>query len=214
MPGFEFDLDDLLARYPLPDGMDDTLVNREQLANALVKSANTIDDYHRNKGMPVREQGGNGKPYVFSLAECWAWYHGWKEAEAAKSAEADAAANQLRLALLNDASRDDETARMSPREQREFYQAEEAYMTSANGRRDHVKRDDVIETIEDLFTLVRERVQAMPDAMERECGLTKQQVEWVVAFTDQFIPDLRDHVAQSSIFAEEPKGQPGALPLH
>ncbi|MBL3611465.1 hypothetical protein JMM60_22460, partial [Rhodovulum sulfidophilum] len=57
------DLADLRRLYPLPEGVEDTAMNRAQIARALDVSDNTISKWIA-QGMPVLEEGGNGREYA------------------------------------------------------------------------------------------------------------------------------------------------------
>ncbi len=65
-------IDDLMAKFPLPDGVPDAVLNREELADALGTSINTISAWIA-QGMPVQQVGGNGKADELRLAHCHAW---------------------------------------------------------------------------------------------------------------------------------------------
>ncbi|MBK5924772.1 hypothetical protein CCR90_13540 [Rhodovulum sulfidophilum] len=104
------DLAELRRLYPLPEGVEDTAMNRAQIARALDVSDNTISKWIA-QGMPVLEEGGNGREYAFSPADCYAWRrHRDAEARAAKAA-ADRSASQLAMAFRN---LDEEDANASP----------------------------------------------------------------------------------------------------
>ena len=60
--GTELDVD----AFPLPDGVDDGVLNRGQLAEALRVSEPSITSWIRD-GMPVLSQGGNGQAITFWL---------------------------------------------------------------------------------------------------------------------------------------------------
>ncbi|MCE8421237.1 terminase small subunit, partial [Rhodovulum sulfidophilum] len=75
----------------------DTAMNRAQIARALDVSDNTISKWIA-QGMPVLEEGGNGREYAFSPADCYAWRrHRDAETRAAKAA-ADRPASRLKRA--------------------------------------------------------------------------------------------------------------------
>lgn len=199
----DFDLDDIVARYPLPDGVTDDVVNREDLATALAKSANMIDAY-RKGGMPVLSEGGNGKPYEFQLSHCWAWYHAWKGAEAERQKSRRENLDQLRLALLGDDTLDD-TQLLSPREQKEQYDAERAYIATAMERRQVVRAAEMRLLLDGVFAMARKSFLEFPDRLERRLGLNAEQVEATIAESDAALARLRDAIEQSNLARPAPK---------
>lgn len=203
---FEYDLNQLLEKFPLPDGVEDAIVNRAELAEALNKSANTIDDY-RKKNMPMHTEGGNGTAYEFKLSECWAWYHGWKEREAEIGVQKKSAITQLRMALLN--SDGDELSSLSPNEQKAVYEAEKAYMDSAYNRGILIKRSDVIRGLETLFALFKQQYETLPDILERTVSLTPAEIDEVVKLAEAqqeiFFDTVRDSELLENKDAEQMK---------
>ncbi len=193
---FEFDIDELLARYPLADDFEDIVMNKTNLATALGKSTNTIDEYVR-KGMPVKSAGTNGSSYEFQLSHCYAWYMGWKQHDLDVARKQESVAQQLRLSLLNDD--EGEFNGLTPSQQRDVYKAEQEYMTTAEFRRLHCKRADVEQCLEKLFAILVRNLQGLPDVMERELGLDTAQVERAVRICDNQISLLNKEISNSDL---------------
>src|SRR3569623_2794267 len=74
---------ELVVRYPLPEGVIDAVLNREELAEALGTSLNTVTSW-LNMGMPALEWGRNGKPYELQLSACYAWNEASRRGEEKK----------------------------------------------------------------------------------------------------------------------------------
>lgn len=96
-----FDPEEALRRYPLPEGVEDVVMNRGTIAKAHGVSENIIMKY-LEQGMPVLSKGSNGQAYEFLPSECCAWkMH--RDAELADRREAgDRAAAQMSLMFRND----------------------------------------------------------------------------------------------------------------
>ena len=113
----EIDLADALRRFPLPEGLEDVVVNRARLAEGLNTSENTVTKWLAN-GMPCLKDGSNGTPYEFQLSECYAWRMAVLEAEAVADAYAKAQVSQLRMAFLNPGEDDEQAPQLSAKDMR------------------------------------------------------------------------------------------------
>lgn len=185
-----FDLDAALRRYPLPEGQPDTELNRAMLAEAFGVTGPTIDRY-RSEGMPVREDGGNGRAYVFQLSECFAWLQHRNAERRGVTERAEAVARQMRLHMLRATEQDDPTSALSPRERREILQAELVSMQAAEARRALVRVDDMALLLEDLLGTVRQALDALPDRLEREAGVGPEVTGKAVEICDQVLMQMR-----------------------
>src|SRR5688572_4390131 len=103
------------ASYPLPNGVTDAVLNRDQLARALGVSLPTIDRWIGD-GMPMLQDGRNGRAYQFQLSACWAWKCGRDAEDKAADDAAEDAIRQLRLALTGGSAGDDAQRAMSAKE--------------------------------------------------------------------------------------------------
>ncbi|OLS45955.1 hypothetical protein BV509_17400, partial [Rhodovulum sulfidophilum] len=147
----EIDTADLRRRYPLPEGVEDAPMNRAQIARALNVSDNTITKWIA-QGLPVLEEGGNGREYAFSPADCYAWrMHRDAETRAAKSA-ADTAAAQLAMAFRN-LDEDDANAAsgLTARQIAEEAEADYKYQRAAEQRGELTRTARVRDLFEDML---------------------------------------------------------------
>lgn len=172
-----FDLEEALARHPLPGELTDAVVNRGQLAVALGVSENMITRY-LELGLPVVARGSNGQAYEFRLSEAYAWRM-WDLAERqARVANATAAAQQMALLFRNDADAETEDGPvLTARQIAEEADADYRRSRAAELRGELVRRHLVEALIEKLLVLFRDSMTALPDWCEIECGLTAQHVE-------------------------------------
>ncbi|MFN3614678.1 MAG: terminase small subunit [Rubrimonas sp.] len=163
-------------------------LNKHQLADAFGVSPNTIDQW-RKAGMPVVAQGSNGRAYAFDPAACRTWRETRERRRAEEQASAEELVAQLRLELDPVASARRET--LSPAEQREVYEAAARFMAVARQRRELVEADQVVAMLEGALAAIRDAVDALPDHLARELGLTGEQTETVVRYCDDALSSAR-----------------------
>jgi phage terminase Nu1 subunit (DNA packaging protein) len=174
----------------LPDGVEDAVLNRQQLADAFSVSVNALDKWV-TQGMPVLETGANGRPYRFRLSACWSWRQGQTDARAAADEKAKRAVAQMRLALLGGSSGDGvESRQLSAKERAELYAAEVQWTRLVRERGELVPLAEVTELLEASFGLVRAAILEMPDRVSREAGLDGPTVEKIVRIGDEILSQL------------------------
>ena len=179
----------LVARYPLPAGVPDAVLNRDELAEALGTSANTVSAW-LNDGMPVVQVGRNGKPYELQLSHCFAWNEARKRSEETRNAEARTAIEAMRLALVGGRSGDSIEA-LDPKQRREILTAQLAHEQLEVSRNRLLRREDVRETLENLFGLIRDTLEVAPDRIERaEPTLPPKAVNALVEICDGITDEL------------------------
>ena len=177
-------------------------LNRGQLASVFGVSENTIDKW-RAKGMPVETEGGNGVPYGFLLSNCKEWYSQQRDQEAARKREADDFVAQQRMEFLG-LKGDDQKAKMSPAEMRELAQAELIWMQAAAKRGELVQVDEVVDLLDAVFTEVRAGLDGFPDWLEREFGLSPDQIERAISFCDGILREMSDKISAANLTNAEP----------
>jgi phage terminase Nu1 subunit (DNA packaging protein) len=173
--------------YPLPQGVDDAVLNRGQLARALNVSEPTIDRWIAD-AMPVLEGGSNGRPYKFQLSACWAWKCGRDQDEQILSAESERAVQQMRLALIGGSVGDNERV-LSPKDRAQLYEEEYRWMQAARARGELIPFQDVVDLFEEVFAVIRDGVVALPDRLQRECHLQGGQCERAVTACDDVLAE-------------------------
>lgn len=186
---------DLVARYPLPDGVPDALVNKKLLAGALDVSTTTIDSWlilPDAERVPYVERGTNGRSYVFRLSVAFAWRQDRDAAEDADRKLAEDAAAQLRLNLLGGSATDRARAALSPKEQKEALAAEKEFMLAARLRRDLIPAQEVAEGFEAAFASIRDGLDAAPDRLARELNLGGAEVEAIQRILDDVLRSAQD----------------------
>lgn len=164
------------------------LLNKWQLAEALGVSANTVDRW-RMEGMPVVSAGSNGRAYQFDPAACIAWREARERRREEEAQKAEDLVRQLRLQL--DPVAETRREHLSPAQQREQYEAAARYMAVARQRRELVEADPMVEALEAAFAAIRDALDALPDQLGRELGLTGDQVERLVTYCDRAMDRAR-----------------------
>ncbi len=185
------------GRSTLPDGVDDSELNRGQLARAFNVSENTLDRWVAD-GMPVLEVGANGRPYRFQLSSCWGWKTDRDVEETRAQDEAERSVQQMRLALIGGRVGTSEQS-LSPKERAALYAAEQGYMQAARARRDLIPFDEVVDLIEDVLAIVRDGITALPDRLARECGLEGRQTEKAIVAGDDLIGELNRKIREARL---------------
>ncbi|MCB5199030.1 terminase small subunit [Loktanella sp. TSTF-M6] len=169
--GTELDVD----AFPLPDGVDDGVLNRGQLAEALRVSEPSITSWIRD-GMPVLSQGGNGQAYEFQLSHCFAWRMWRLDQQRQTKQRGDAIAQQMALAFLNlDEAGADEQSTMTAKDVADWADADYRRNKAAELRGDLVRADRVRDVFEQMLVDVRTSLSTIPDFAEQEFGLTADQ---------------------------------------
>lgn len=197
--------------WPLPEGVEDTPMNRAELSAYMNVSTNTIDAWIK-AGLPVFEEGGNGRAYVFMLGACCEWRHEREEKDRGQKLGAAAAIERRQAAFLN-LDDGDFSGPMTAKERSEASQADLLYNRAALQRRELCRMVDVTELIEALFLIVREEADALPDKLERSLGLTPEQVTKLVENMDGMLHSLVHKIEESQLdgFEDEALGQPVQL---
>jgi phage terminase Nu1 subunit (DNA packaging protein) len=186
-------IDDLVARYPLPGGVIDCVMNREELAEALATSMNTVSAWI-NSGMPVQQTGGQGKAYELRLAHCWAWRQSRKADEDLRSEEVRAAQMAMRLALVGGSAGDTIEA-LDPKTRREILAVQIEQERFSAQRKQLMRRADVAEMLDQIFAMVRDTMEAAPDRVERIEAMPPKAVQAFISVCDATIDELRGRIA-------------------
>lgn len=196
------DIDALVARYPLPDGVPDAVLNREEMGEALGVSLNTITSW-MNAGMPVQAEGRNGKPYELRLSHCFAWNEARRRDEELRSSAARDAISAMRLALVGGKSGDSIEA-LDPKQRREILTAQLAHEQLELARSRLLRREDVQELLETLMSVIRDGLDVAPDRIERlEPTLPPKAINALVDICDVIADDVARRI--SAYWAARPE---------
>lgn len=203
-----FDVEEALRLYPLPEGIDDAVVNRGQCASALRVSENIVSKY-LDQGMPVLSRGSNGQAYEFQLSECFAWKM-WRDAEQRrKRDEGDRAAAQMALLFRNDDEEDPNGPVMTA--DQIAAEADAAYRKARADelRGELVRAHRMRALLEDLLVMFRGSIMTIPDFAEMQFGLVPDQVQALQDRCDQVLIQARAEIDRVLV---APKGEVEQLP--
>lgn len=185
----ESEIEDLVRRHPLPDGVPDAVLNRSELSEFFRVSPMTVSAWI-NAGMPVLRQGGQGREYEFSAAACWAWKSARDRQEEARGEEARAAITAMRLALVG-GRRGDSIEALDPKTRREIIAAQREFEAFERDRGALLRREEVGEAFEVLMVLVRDTLETAPDRVERVADMPPRAVDELVAVCDGLLAEFR-----------------------
>lgn len=189
--------------YPLPDGIEDVVLNRNFLAQAMNVSEPTITKWI-SAGMPVLSRGGNGTSYEFQLSHCYAWRM-WQQQEAESTRRRSAeVAKQMAMTFLNHEEGEGDHATMSPKDVREWAEAELARNKAEEQRGDMVRRHRVERLLQTMVSITRDALVGYGDFLEAELGLEPREVDIAQSRADQLLTELRMEIERQidSVAAE------------
>jgi phage terminase Nu1 subunit (DNA packaging protein) len=197
----EREVADLVARFPLPDGVPDAVLNREEMAEALDTSLPSITAWI-NAGMPVRQTGANGRPYELVLSHCHAWNQARLNREALDRSERRTAIEAMRLALVGGKSGNSLEA-LDPKQRREILGAQVAQEELAATRNRLLRREDVHDLLENLMSIVRDTLDIAADRAERaDPTLSPKAVSTLVEVCDGIVDELEGRIGK--FFSDRP----------
>lgn len=199
--GFEgLSLSALVARHPLPEGVETAEMSQEDVAAALSVSVNTVAKWIK-LGMPVVEPGGQGRAYVLDLAECWAWKAERDAQDAARDGAAKKAVQDMQASFLG--LEGGQSDGLSPLQRRQLAEADMVQSRAAQLRRQLVPLEEVREMLDDIFGIIREGVESLPDRLERVLDLDADEVELVTDTGRGLLGDMADRIAEAQLEERE-----------
>jgi phage terminase Nu1 subunit (DNA packaging protein) len=170
------------------------LVNKDDVARAFGVSLPTIARWISD-GCPAVQSGGPGKPYQFDLAEVRRWRADWIAAEEASAEKRQAAIREIQAELdLEGGSVSDDVA-MSLRHRGEYYDVERKRMALDEARAQLCKLTDVRHQAERALGFLADRLQSLPDYLERKCGLDAATVDVLCTQIDVWQAELARQLA-------------------
>jgi len=183
-----------VSAWPLPQGVEDGILNRAQLARAFSVSENTITKWMA-QGMPVLSEGQNGVAYEFRLSHCYAWRQDRDQKVRAEKARGDQVAAQAALAFRNlDADQEEAEGGLTADEVKKWSEAEYARNRLAEQRGDLVRADRVRVLMEEVMVMVGGSLDTLPDFIELHFSPTVEQVQMVEKRSDQLRAKIRSQI--------------------
>lgn len=192
--------DDLIARYPLPEGVPDAVLNKRDLADFFGVSIPTLDAWI-SAGLPAMTEGTNGRSYEFQASVAWAWKCSRDDGEREKNTQAAAAIAAMRLALIGGKS-GNSIQSLPPKERQQLYDVEASFEKLKRERNQSLDRDEVQQVLNDLLRIVRDGVSALPDTLERDANLDGKGVTVAMDRCDDLLSELERTIAR--FFSDRP----------
>jgi len=192
------DIADLVARFPLPEGVPDASFNKRELADFFAVSLPTLDAWIGD-GLPALVEGTNGRSWEFQASAAWAWKCARDEGERIKSTAAQASIAAMRLALVGGKAGNSMQS-LPPKERQQLYDVEAAYEKLRRERNQTLDRDEVKAVMNDLLRIVRDTLSMAPDTLERKVGLDGKGVEAATEVCDDILAALDQRI--SKFFAD------------
>lgn len=190
-----------VSLYPLPEGQEDGVLSRVQIARAFKMSENTITKW-TSQGMPVEASGGNGTAYEYRLSHCYAWRMQRDTNLRAEKSRGDNIAAQAAMSFRNlDIDQEEIEGKLTAKELREWSEAEYQRNKAAQQRGDLVRSDRTRALLEGLLVNVRMAIDTLPDFMEREFGLTSRQVAQAQERCDEVLIEMQTTIARDHLGA-------------
>ena len=183
-------------------------VNKAQVAEAMGWSLPTVDAKIR-RGMPVAITGTNGRAYAFYLSQVKAWVE-QQEALAAELAERQAAqVRDMQLAMNLTGGDAEAPVQLDPRMRNEALQAELQHIKVARLRGELCEAAAVREAMYRLVAFVADRLQSLPDYLERRAALKPEVVAMIAQAVDDWQAQLAAD-AQRELAPQDDRTRAGA----
>lgn len=188
-----------LSAYPMPEGSEDEVLNRDQLARAMGTSVVTISKWV-DEGMPVAQRGGNGQAYQFVYSHCRAWRL-WRDGkDQQERREKDDRARQFSMEWLgDDEGRADQM--LTPKQVKEWSEAELIRNRAAEQRGELVRSAQMQDVLDRVLVSFRTAVMNLPDWLEQEFSLSPHQVDKAQRFCDGILSEARRQISDAGFAA-------------
>lgn len=152
-------------------------------------------------GCPFVDKGGQGKAWKLDLRAVKDWLDA-REAEQAAARERRAAEDkQLAMELLGGTATTlggAQASKLSPKDTRDLYQAEQARANIAKMRGELVPASDMQSKLSHTMRFLRDELLQIPDRLGREHGLSTEQVEAIEASVERALVDTSKRLAELS----------------
>lgn len=191
----------IVADYPLPDGVPDADMNIDEIAAALATTVNTVSKWIKDPAeprFPVVQAGGQGRAYVLRLSHCYAWKKHRDDAETTRVQKNRDAIERVQASFLG-VDLDSPEAALSPKDRRALAEADLVHSKAAMVRRQLVKLDDMTELLEGIFKVVRDGLESMPDRLERELDLKPQEVVLVQRIATDILNTMGSKIEEAEL---------------
>ena len=194
------DIAALVARFPLPDGVPDAVLNKRELSDFFGVSLPTLDAWIAD-GLPALTEGTNGRSYAFQASVAYAWKCARDEGEILARTEAQAAIAAMRLVLIGGKSGNTMQS-LPPKDRAQLYEVEATWEKLKRERNQSLDRDEVSQVMSDLLRMVRDGISALPDTLERVANLDGKAVDQTIIACDELLDELE--LVLAKFFSDRP----------
>ena len=165
-----------------------------EVADTFSVSEPTVRSWIKD-GCPVVEGGSAGKPYKFDGDAVLAWRREREAQAVADAAEraAERARLQEQLDLLGGSA--EGVYALSPKARSEYYDSEAKRMAVARQRGELVERAAMVREIAAVFAYIGDRLQALPDDLERAANLQPDATARAVVSVDAIQAEIAERLA-------------------
>ena len=167
-------------------GEERVTLNLNEAAVRFGRTVNTIRSWI-GKGCPVVERGGQGKEWRLDPEAVDRWL---SAGEQARRAEEDAKAEAMQSLDLEETA-DEQEVQLNLRER--YYKSVKQKIQLDRERRFLVETAKVRQEFIETFAYVSDRLQALPDLVERRCNPAPEVIELLEQMIDEFQAELAKH---------------------
>lgn len=186
--------------------MGERIVNRSEMARILEVSEPTLDRM-MDRGLPVLQRGGNGKPYQFDVEAVIAWARDDAEREEAARSAREADINQLAMDLNGGATAEIEgvSPGLSGKARIDAINALLLQDKLAKQRGELVPVEDVRADYQAMFARLRQRLLSLDTLLTRSAGLTPAQAKIVRDDMRALLTELSAQIADPNLRPAPPE---------
>lgn len=174
------------------------LLNRTELAGAFKVALPTINRW-LERGMPHVQPGGQGRQWLFDLEDCKSWRDQELERLTAEEEAKRTAIAELQAELDLREVDDDDAERLPLKLQEQYYRVDKVREERARARGFLVETAKVRRDLDRCFAYLADRLQALPDYLERRCALDPEVVDELGQAVDEFQAELARQMQQEEL---------------
>ena len=176
---------------------DKVLLNHRQMATAMRVNIDTLTAWRR-QGCPYEVEGGRGREWLYDPDAVVAWRADELD-EAKRQLERQEARVLEMQSELDLQGGGDEVAHLKPEARLKYYKAEQERMVTDLRRDMLVETRNVRQDYQETFAFLADRLQNLPDLLERRCGLAPDVVALMVAEIDQWQAELSERLEDEEL---------------
>lgn len=171
---------------------DGVKANRTEAARVFSVSLPTLDRWIA-AGMPVDSDGTNGRAYEIDMGAALRWRQGQEQAERDRDAQRKEKLDKLQaeLDLRGGASAVDE---LPFKARQEYFESELRRSKVLRERAELVESAAVLRVMESLTGAIADRLQSLPDLLERRCALEPDTVDEIGVQVTEWQSSIRQEL--------------------